>query len=391
MSSLTKYFDELSLSLNSGTFQKGTLSKATATGSEIPINIYVRPVTVKNQPQIAVTYRYHTRDEIKNYTYQQFFTLLAQWLQDDFREAVFFTLTQETTLKANRKAEWKIFRREIKENVQKRAVQQDNNRSKSRLIDQGATWLQSLGITSSNGQIRADAQDKWRQMNKYLEVIATLLDSTPLGPGARVVDMGAGKGYLTFALAQYLCDRYSHEVEVLGVELREQLVAFCNDVALASSMTNLQFVAKDIALVQKERIDMLIALHACDTATDLALYAGLKSRAAIIVVAPCCHKQVRKDMEGSDEVIGILEHGIMKERQAEMVTDVMRSLLLEGEGYKTKVFEFVGVEHTPKNVMITAERRSPNAEKTNRAQQKIAALKTTFGVKRHYLEDLIKE
>ncbi len=369
--------------------EKATLSKQVTAATDAPTNLYLRPVTIKEKPHIAVTFRYRTRDEVKNFSHSELLKRLEQWLQHDFREAVFFFGNEEITLRANRKMEWKLFRKE-RAAQQTKPEQTKNDRTKKRLLDPKAPWLHALGITSTQGEIRAEAQDKWRQINKYLEVIDALLATTPLGIGARVVDMGAGKGYLTFALAQYLKQKYSHRVSVLGVELRAHLVDSGNTLAEQANLPHLQFVEKDIAEVQKERIDMLIALHACDTATDLALYAGLQSRADIIVVAPCCHKQVRRDMEGSSAVQGLLEFGIMKERQAEMLTDVIRSLLLQTEGYKTKVFEFVGVEHTPKNIMITAERRSAQPQKVAAAQQEINTLKTTFGIKKHFLEELMK-
>ena len=368
---------------------KATLSKPTGHSYSDLKNIYLKPVQIKGKPMMAATWRFATRDEVKNYPIETWFEKLEAWLDADFREAVFFTETEQLELKANKKGEYQLLRRAMKEAaITSTPPAQENNRTKKRVIDQKAPWLHDLGITTAIGEIKADAQDKWRQMNKYIEVIGALLDSTPLTANALVVDMGAGKGYLTFALAEYLRAKYPFEVQVLGVELRENLVNFCNQVAEARQCKNLSFVAQDIAEVQAQKIDMLIALHACDTATDLALFAGMQSKAKIIVVAPCCHKQVRKAMKGSDAVNSILANGIMLERQAEIITDTIRSLLLQTEGYKTKVFEFISLEHTPKNVMITAEKRSPKAELVEEARAQVAALKATFGVETHYLEVL---
>jgi SAM-dependent methyltransferase len=377
--------------LEQGAFVKATLSKAVATGNDQAVNIYLKPVELKGNRGVAATFRFPTRDEAQNYSPEQFQKQLPVWLRDSFKEAVFFFTTEEITLKSNRKGEYAVLRRKTPGGQAKVPQELTHDREKHRYLDTHAPWLQTLGITTAAGLVRADAQDKWRQINKYLEVIANLLEHTPLPKGARIVDMGSGKGYLTFALADYLQKQGKEPVEVLGIELRPQLVAFCNETAKAAGLNHLHFQARDIAEVQKERIDMLIALHACDTATDLALFAGIKSKATIILVAPCCHKQVRKDLSGTEAVQGITMHGILLERQAEIVTDSIRSLCLESMGYKTKVFEFIGVEHTPKNVMITAERRSPKPEKVQQARAAIAQLKAAFGLKRHFLEDLMQE
>jgi hypothetical protein len=365
---------------------KATLSKPTFARQPDLKNLYLKPVLMKGSWFVACNFRYQQRDEVKNIAFKDILAYLEQWLSTDFREASIFTHDQEINIRANRKGTYELHRKTA-QTVTK--VTTENNREKKRLIDQNAPWLRDLGITTANAEVRADAQDKWRQMNKYVEIIGVLLDSTPLTANARIVDMGSGKGYLTFALAAYLKKKYDFEVQVLGVELREPLVAFCNQVVKHNSIDNLSFVAKDIAMVQEQKIDMLIALHACDTATDLALLAGIKSKSKIVVVAPCCHKQVRKDMHGTPPVQSILSHGIMLERQAEIVTDTIRSLILETEGYKTKVFEFISLEHTPKNIMITAEKRSVKTDQVAKAKAQIADLKQTFGVKQHYLEELI--
>jgi SAM-dependent methyltransferase len=389
--SISTFLAEFITSIEKDAFVKATLSKPTEKGEDIALNIYLKPIELKGISHVAATYRYPTRDEVKNYSTREIKSNLASWLAEEFREATFFFASEEVTLKANRKGAYAILRRKTQAKQASGSQPLAHNREKMRLLEPDAPWLQALGITTSAGLVRTDAQDKWRQINKYLEVIAHLLEQTPLPKGARIVDMGSGKGYLTFALADYLQKNAKDPVEILGIELRPKLVEFCNGVAKKQGFEHLHFMARDIAEVQKERIDMLIALHACDTATDLAIFAGIQSKATLVVVAPCCHKQVRKDLTGTTAVQGITEHGILLERQAEIVTDSIRSLCLESVGYKTKVFEFIGVEHTPKNVMITAEKRAPKPEKTQQAQEAIAQLKAVFGLKRHYLVELMEK
>ena len=177
---------------------------------------------------------------------------------------------------------------------------------------------------------------------------------------------------------------------VTGIELRPNLVDFCNETAQKAGFTGLKFVAQDINFYNPPRLDMLIALHACDTATDLALSKGILHTADIVVVAPCCHKQIRKAMHTQNALSAILHNGILEERQAEIVTDGIRALLLTSKGYQTKVFEFVSSEHTAKNIMITATKGSKHsAKREQEALDQVAAIKTEFGIKQHFLEGLI--
>jgi hypothetical protein len=191
-------------------------------------------------------------------------------------------------------------------------------------------------------------------------------------------------------LYDFLENNLSLAPQITGIELRPALVDFCNKTAEQVGFQNLNFIAQDIATYHPDRLDMLIALHACDTATDLALAVGIREKARIIVVAPCCHKQIRREMKAKNELAPLLQHGILEERQAEIVTDGIRALLLEANGYHTKVFEFISTEHTAKNVMITAtmDGRRLNQRRTEALAQ-VAALKTSFGIGEHWLEKLL--
>ncbi|RMF00679.1 MAG: SAM-dependent methyltransferase [Bacteroidetes bacterium] len=241
-------------------------------------------------------------------------------------------------------------------------------------------------MTTSEGKVRKDGRRKFRQINKYLELIGHLLEEHPLPNPAHLVDMGSGKGYLTFALYDYLRHAAGLAVSLTGIELRPQLVAAANALAQREGFEHLRFVAQDIHDYQPaQSIDMLIALHACDTATDEALAKGIRAQAELIVVAPCCHQQVRKSMEIPADLNPMLRHGILLERQAEMLTDAIRALLLEAHGYRVKVFEFVGTEHTPKNVMITATKASSRPK----ALAEVESLKQQFGIRYHHLERLL--
>jgi SAM-dependent methyltransferase len=204
----------------------------------------------------------------------------------------------------------------------------------------------------------------------------------------RIVDMGAGKGYLDFALYDYL----GGKADIIGVELRDKLVEDGNTTANASGFQGLSFVPGSILDYDATGADAVIALHACDTATDDAIYQGIKAGASLIAVAPCCHKQIRRQMEAGKpaaQLDVLLRHGIFLERQAEMVTDTLRALLLELSGYRVKVFEFVSDAHTPKNNLVVAEKDGRAGRDRDALLKRIAEIKALFGVERHYLEGLL--
>jgi hypothetical protein len=204
--------------------------------------------------------------------------------------------------------------------------------------------------------------------------------------------MGAGKGYLTFALYDYLANELHKQTFVKGVEYRKDLVDLCNNIANESQLSGLNFVQGSITDFDSTGTNVLIALHACDTATDDAIYKGILAGADLIVVAPCCHKQIRREIEKykmQNELDFLVKHGIFMERQAEMVTDGIRSLIMEYFGYTTKVFQFVSDVHTPKNVMITGEKKSKTASQKAEILEKIQAAKKFFGISSHYLETLM--
>jgi len=384
---LHQFLDIFRTACAAGHFLKCTLGKPAAAAPQDLKNIYLRPVTLKTGPRMAFTYRYRTRDEVKNFTHEeaarQLETLLGAWFlnADLFGTETDASLAFSPTGKA-------VFSTKKPTNTAPPDTRHD--REKQRLLDPAAPWLHALGITNKQGQVLPTAQDKWKQINKYLEIIESLLRTHPLPPDACIADMGSGKGYLTFALYDFLSNRLAMQPQVTGIELRQNLVDFCNQTAREVGFTGLHFVAQDIADYRPERLDMLIALHACDTATDLALATGIHARAGIVVAAPCCHKQVRRDMATRNELAPVLRHGILEERQAEIVTDGIRALLLEANGYKTSVFEFVSTEHTAKNVMITAVAGSrKDSAQQAAALGKVAALKTGFGIREHFLERLL--
>lgn len=374
---------------SAGKLLKCTLGKPTPNAPEDLKNVYIRPVELKKGLHLAFTFRFKTRDEVKNYALNEAAEQLEKLLGEAFLNADLLTPERDFALQFDKNG---AARFSEKKPSQSQPVQMpgSHDRPKQRLLDPSAPWLHLLGITNAKGDVLAAHQDKWRQINKYLETIEGLLRDQKLPSGAKIADMGSGKGYLTFALYDFLENHLGLAPQITGIELRPALVDFCNKTAQQVGFQNLKFEAQDIAKYQDGPMDMLIALHACDTATDLALAVGIRQHARIIVVAPCCHKQIRREMKAQNELAPLLRHGILEERQAEIVTDGIRALLLEAEGYHTKVFEFVSTAHTAKNVMITAtlDGRRLNQRRADALAQ-VAALKAGFGIEQHWLEKLL--
>jgi hypothetical protein len=257
-----------------------------------------------------------------------------------------------------------------------------------------APWLRTLGLAGEDGRILSDATDKFRQINRYVEILLPLCEQAGLArrESVRVFDMGAGKGYLTFAAWHALTRSLGCRAEVTGVEARPELVELCNAAALAARCEGLGFVSGRIVDTAVPATDVLIALHACDTATDEALFRGIRAGAALIVAAPCCHKEIRPQLHAPAELAALARHGIFAERLSDMVTDSLRALLLEAHGYSVKVFEFIDAGHTPKNTMIAAVRRAqPDAAAAAKARTEFAALKTRFGLAHQHLETLLAD
>jgi SAM-dependent methyltransferase len=352
-------------------------------------NIYIKKTLIKKEEKFSFTYRYKTRDIVKNHGLEETAALLGNLVGSDFHVATLVTDTAELQfeLLKNGKVTLKKKVTETKE-----VPAPDHDKNKNRLINsQNKPYLHALNITDENGNVFNKAQDKFRQINHYIEILSTLIKEIPTDKQLNVADMGSGKGYLTFALYDYLTNVLRVDAHVTGVEFRPNLVALCNQIAEHSKFENLHFEEGTIEAFDSANTNMLIALHACDTATDDAIFKGITAEADLIVVAPCCHKQIRREMEKNktgNDVQFLTRYGIFLERQAEMVTDGVRALILEYFGYKTKVFEFISDAHTPKNVMIVGIKDKRNAPDQSAILQKIRDAKQYFGIDYHHLEKI---
>ncbi len=352
-------------------------------------NVFIKAVKIKNKEKLAFTYRNETSDVFKNYDLKEALIMIEKMLQSDFFNADLFTAANDFHLAADKNNTAKIIIRPASLSVKEDSLQHD--KQKKRIINSTETvFLKELGVTTAEGLVKKDMQDKFKQINRYVEIIDGIIKDIGFAKNITVADMGCGKGYLTFALYNYLHQNLKLDATVIGIEMRDDLVARCNQIAQQVGYNNLTFKKGTIQDTALPALDILIALHACDTATDDAIYKGIQANASVIICAPCCHKQIRKQMMPENELKNITKHGILLERQAEIVTDAIRSLILEAYGYKTKVFEFIATEHTPKNVLIvgTKIKRAETSKQEN--QDKVKGLKDMFRIKSHYLETLLE-
>lgn len=347
--------------------------------------MYVRPVELKGGRMLSGTHRYGDRDETKNFAESEAESFLAKRLGTEFLRADLFALNESATLLIGRKGR-AVFRSGPARHAALPSAAHDKPRRRM-ITPAGRPWSRALGLTDEAGNARAAGRRKFLQIDRYIELLDGLLRNHPLPSDARILDVGSGRGGLTFALYDYLTGTLGMRPVLSGIELRPKLVQACNALAAACGYAGLSFEAGDIRSRAPGRLDMLIALHACDTATDQALAMGVRAGAEILVAAPCCHKQVRGGMDCRSEMRAVLKHGILAERQAEILTDGLRALFLEARGYRTEVFEFIATEHTPKNLMIAAVRAQPRPEAIKEAH----AIMRMFGIERHELEDGLRD
>jgi len=312
-------------------------------------------------------------------------------LISDFKSAYLSSANAEIQLEISKKGKLKITRHKVKESLDS---QLQHDRDKKRFVDINRPFLTQLGITDKQHTLIPAMSRKWKQINKFIEVFSQALAVSPHSKeeAINVVDFGSGKGYLTFAIHDYLRHSLHNDAQVTGVELRQGLADLCNETAATLDHHGLSFVCGDVKTHAPKQTDVMIALHACDIATDYAINYGIQANAAIIMCSPCCHKQIRPQMHSPALFKPMLQYGVHLGQQAEMVTDTLRALFLEAYGYTTKVFEFISLEHTNKNKMILAIKKQPHNTQANaEILRQIADIKDYYGIKEHCLETLLAE
>jgi hypothetical protein len=383
------FFDALASSLADGSFIELLLTKHRGEEPDLK-RIIIRHVILKDQPHLSFVYRYETRDITKNGPVDHGLHRIRGLLGTAFKGAHLFTASQDIQIEFSKKGKAKLG--VSKPSRAPAAVVAGHDRQKRRYVDPSRPFLRTLGVTKTGQRIVPAMARKWKQINKFIEIFDHAVASSDLaGKGAiHVVDFGSGKGYLTFAIYDYLQSVLEKEVSVTGVELREDLVNLCMDLAVRLSMNGLRFRIGDVRSSPPETMDALIALHACDTATDLAIHLGIRSGAGIIMCSPCCHKEIRRQIKSPEMLKPLLKYGVHMGQEADMVTDALRALLLEAHGYKVQILEFVSLEHTSKNKLILAVRGTVAAPRDDVLAQ-VQSLKATYGIEHQALETLLQQ
>lgn len=382
---IEKFIAELRKSLDGSTFVKLTLGNYRGDEQHLQ-KILARLIETKKGTRLFVQFRFDQRDVVKNFDFDEGVSVVRQYLLSGFRNAHLFTTERDLQLDIGKKNS-RLNSGKATFNEKPSA---SHDREKKYLIDPSAFYLIALGITTDKAEIRAEQRDKWKQINKFVEILDGLYRQSELKEkqSLKVVDMGSGKGYLTFAAYDYFKNTLGLEVQITGIDTRSDLIDLCSQIAAAGGFDGLKFATSSIDEFDVSDVDILIALHACDTATDDALYKGIAANASIIVAAPCCHREIRRQMKPPALLAPILKHPVMLERTAENITDGLRSLLLESKGYKTKMFEFIATEHTPKNNMLVATKQNRLADVSD-IERQIADIRQAFGNPHQRLADLL--
>lgn len=381
------FIAEFARSIKEDKFVKMTLGNYRGKDAHLQ-KVLLRLIETKKGRRLFFLYRYDTRDTAKNHDFAESVEIVKLLLGHEFFSGHLFTVENDFQLDVGRKGGSRL---NVAKPTFRNTPSLQHDRAKKRYVDAGSFYLRALGVTTDRGEVRDKQQDKWKQINKFVETLASLFEKSGLRDrkSLRIVDMGCGKGYLTFATYDYFRNILGLDVAVTDVDTKTEIVALCNDIAKAADFEKLEFVNGRIDEFEVGETDILIALHACNTATDDAIFKGVNAGAELIVAAPCCHQELRAQMTPPAMLKNILKHGVMLEREAESITDGIRALLLEQSGYQTKLFEFVSTEHTPKNNMIVGtkekQRRSPES-----VSDEIGAIKEFYGIREQRLETLLR-
>lgn len=390
LNTIEDFYLLLSTSLEGKQIVKLLLSKYR--GEDKSLNrITVRPIILQNETVLSFVYEHKTNHITKNYGYELALAEVKLLLNQDFKSAYLTLLDTEVQVEFSKKGKLKISQHKAK---QTEIMPATHNREKNRFVDIQRPFLTALKITDKQCKLIPAMSNKWKQINKFIEVFSQSLDvslldkSTPVN----IVDFGSGKGYLTFAIHDYLRNTIKNDAQVTGVELRQALTDLCNETAATLDHEGLDFVCGDVKTHAPKQTDVMIALHACDIATDYAIHYGIRANASIIMCSPCCHKQIRPQIKSPELFQPMLQYGVHLGLQAEMVTDSLRALLLEAHGYTTKVFEFISLEHTNKNKMILAVKKAKiNPKEQAKILIQIASIKDYYNIQDHCLESLLNE
>lgn len=343
--------------------------------------IKIRPVMVKNKILFQKTVYEGTKVYHDNYDSRDMISYIIEALTSQFRQCEVEHTNCKAIVLVSKKGKVTINRKQVRsaetEPESTRQSLMAHNRVKRYILEEGipVPFLLDLGVQTKEGRIVHARYDKFKQINRFLEFIEDILPTLSKERPVRIIDFGCGKSYLTFAMYYYLHHLKGYDVEITGLDLKEDVIAHCNLLAQQYGYDRLQFLHGDIADYEGvDQIDMVVTLHACDTATDYALEKAVRWNAKVILSVPCCQHEVNKQIH-SEDLSAVLKYGIIKERMSALITDAIRADLLESQGYETNILEFIDMEHTPKNLLIRAVKRTGRSErKAEHAREEVVSL-----------------
>ena len=332
------------------------------------IKIKVRPVMIRDSLYFQVS-RYTDKQVFhENMTAEDALETLSGWILHDFRQAQIRMQDEMVTVLVSKKGKATV---KSKKAACIETQNLEHNRKKQYIIEEGTAvpFMIDLGVMTESGKIIRTRYDKYRQINRFLEFIEDILPELPTDRTVHIIDFGCGKSYLTFAMYYYLKVLKHYDIRITGLNLKQKVIEDCQALADRYGYDGLQFLCGDIADYNgTDEVDMVVTLHACDTATDYALYKAVKWHASVILSVPCCQHELNRKMQ-CETLSGAFQYGLIKERTAALMTDAMRGQLLEMQGYKTQLLEFIDMEHTPKNILIRGVKSKGLLPKAARKQQ----------------------
>ena len=288
----------------------------------------------------------------KNLNYKETINTFEKEILDNYKNAQIFTSLNDYSLFSNRLKDVNI--KKLKPSKVK--ITQTNNRQKNYILPENTfiPFLFELGIVNEEGKMHNSKYSKFKQVNRYLEFIDDIIDNFDKNKIINIIDFGCGKSYLTFATHYYFKEIKKMNVNIIGLDLKKDVINNCNKIVSKYNLEGLKFISGDIKdYISEEDVDMVISLHACDTATDYALYQAIKWKSKVILAVPCCQHELNKQLKANN-LVAINDYGLIQERMASLLTDLSRAEILKNQGYKTQILEFIDLEHTPKNILIRA-------------------------------------
>jgi SAM-dependent methyltransferase len=312
----------------------------------------IKKVMIKNELKYQFEYIYDKNVEHKNLNKIDSINEIDNLLKTYFKQALINTLESDYHILVSKSGVAKI----NKKAATKKFEEISHNRKKKYILNEGevTSFLVELGIMTADGKVINSKYDKFKQINRYLELVSDCIPYLDKNKTIRIIDFGCGKAYLTFALYDFLVLKMGYNVEIVGLDLKENVIKFCSNLAKKLNYDDLRFVQGDIkGFNEFENVDMVISLHACNTATDDALATAVNWGAKVILAVPCCQHELLKKIKNK-KMVPLLKYGIIKEKLSSLLTDSLRANVLEIMGYRTQVIEFIDMEHTPKNIMIRA-------------------------------------